>query len=168
MPIDSSPADQGSPSPSEAGQKLRIGAAPVTSSWSLARGARDIAETPLAVADFIQIRFVAPRLDAVLQGRHFVVATDDGDGSEFEAFAQRHRADSDLTVGGFDLVAELDRGNGGKSSATRRIFSTRRLSALGTTPILFAAHRKFPAAHGPAPLPAGRIVEIASEPNIAP
>lgn len=58
----------------------------VTRRWSAGAGAGDVEEMTLAVVNLFGVGFFCDGFDAGLKGDDGIVAGDDGDGAEFEAF----------------------------------------------------------------------------------
>src|SRR5271166_1593892 len=66
----------------------------------------DIEQVALGVVDLLQIRIVADRLDALLQGHDLVIAGHDGDSTEFQSLRQMHGADGDVTAGRLHIIIQ--------------------------------------------------------------
>ena len=63
-------------------------------------GAGDVEEVAFGVVDLVEVGVVGDGFDAGLEGDDGVVAGEDGDGAEFEAFGEVHGADGGVAVGG--------------------------------------------------------------------
>jgi hypothetical protein len=76
-------------------------------------GTRYVEEVALGVIDLFEVSIVRYRFDPLLLRDHFVIARDDGDGAEFQAFRQVHRADGHAAGLGLQLPVEEMKGMAG-------------------------------------------------------
>ena len=87
-------------SPPQIIQEFRHRRHPADQQMVSGTGAGNVEQVPLGVVDLAQIGIVADRLDALLQGDHFVVAGHHHHSAELQALGEMHGPDRDMPAGG--------------------------------------------------------------------